>query len=51
MKQQLTPEEFKGYLKGNVIKYLFRAETKNGLEDYKKANKYTSMLVELEEEL
>lgn len=29
-----------GFYLGNVIKYLFRAEKKNGLEDYKKALYY-----------
>lgn len=33
----LTPEEFRGFLKGNVIKYNARARLKNGDEDYAKA--------------
>lgn len=36
-----------GYLVGNVIKYLWRYERKNGLEDLKKANWYLSKLIEI----
>lgn len=50
MKAKLSPEELKGFCKGLVIKYLFRADMKNGLEDYKKAQWYLNYLVkELEE--
>lgn len=31
---------------GNVIKYLFRAERKNGLEDYKKALYYLKKIID-----
>jgi hypothetical protein len=41
----MTPEAFKGYLKGNVIKYVTRYEKKNGLEDLNKANWYLSKLI------
>jgi len=37
IKAKLTPEEFIGYLKGNVIKYLSRAPHKGGTEDIEKA--------------
>lgn len=46
---KLTEEEYKGYLKGNIIKYISRAEQKNGAEDYKKAQWYTNRLVEVTE--
>lgn len=46
IKAKLTPEEFRGYVKGNVIKYISRAEHKGGIEDYKKAHKYLSFLLE-----
>jgi len=39
-------EAYKGYLEGNVIKYLLRAREKNGQEDRKKAFWYLSKLVE-----
>jgi hypothetical protein len=41
----MTPEAFRGYLKGNVIKYVTRYEKKNGVEDLKKANWYLSKLI------
>lgn len=40
---------FKWFCLGNVIKYVLRAEKKNGLEDYKKARKYLNWLIEREE--
>lgn len=36
----LTKDEFKGYLKGNQLKYLLRHHSKNGEEDLRKAKKY-----------
>ena len=42
----LTAEEFKGYCKGNVIKYTWREQYKNGLEDLKKAAWYLNRLVQ-----
>ena len=45
MKDQLSEEEFKGFCKGLIIKYLCRADHKNGLEDYKKAQWYMDCLV------
>ncbi len=47
MIDQLSPEEFKGFCKGLIIKYLCRADYKNGLEDYKKAQWYLNKLVEV----
>lgn len=35
----------KGYYVGNVIKYILRAEKKNGIEDYKKARKYLDFII------
>ena len=46
MKSNLGDEGFKNYCKGNVIKYVLRAEKKNGLEDYKKAAKYLNWIIE-----
>lgn len=45
MKDQMSEEEFKGFCKGLIIKYLCRADYKNGLEDYKKAQWYLNRLV------
>lgn len=36
----LTPEEFRGYCKGNVIKYVWRERKKGGDESLEKANWY-----------
>jgi hypothetical protein len=44
MRAKMSEEEFRGFLKGNAIKYLSRAEMKNGKEDYEKALWYVSML-------
>lgn len=40
-------EAFKGFLKGNCMKYLFRYEKKNGIEDLKKCEWYLLRLIEL----
>jgi hypothetical protein len=44
LKAKLSAEEFRGFLKGNAVKYLSRAEHKGNAEDYAKANWYTNML-------
>lgn len=36
----LTPEEFRGYCKGNAIKYVWRERYKGGNESMSKANYY-----------
>lgn len=46
LRAKLTPEEFRGFLKGNVIKYMLRAEHKGGAKDYKKGCKYATWLAE-----
>jgi hypothetical protein len=46
LQDKLTAEEFKGFLKGNVLKYLSRATKKeNELEDYKKGKWYLEKLI------
>lgn len=48
LKAKLTPEEFKGFCKGNALKYLFRGELKGKeLEDYQKAQWYLTRLIEI----
>lgn len=37
------------FVQGNVVKYVVRYKTKNGLEDLKKARHYIDLLIELEE--
>lgn len=41
----LTKEEYIGYLRGNIAKYLHRWRYKNGIEDLKKANWYLDRLM------
>ena len=40
IKSVLGNEKFEGYCRGNVIKYILRADSKNGVEDLKKAQVY-----------
>jgi hypothetical protein len=47
----MTLEAFKGYLKGNCIKYLYRYEKKqNQSEDLKKCRWYLDKLISIVEE-
>lgn len=41
----LTPEEFRGYCKGNVLKYAWRERHKGGAESLKKAQWYLARLL------
>lgn len=43
---KLTEDEFKGFCKGNIIKYVTRENLKNGLEDLEKAEWYLKKLIE-----
>ena len=48
LQASLTPEEFKGYCKGNMLKYRFRAGYKGDRgEDLKKSNWYQDKLKEV----
>lgn len=38
----LGPDKFQGFCRGNALKYLIRADRKNGTEDLEKAQKYVS---------
>lgn len=46
----LGPEEFKGFLRGNALKYLIRYKLKGGVDDLFKAMDYIERLISLEEE-
>jgi hypothetical protein len=50
MESFFTPEQYRGYLKGNIVKYIARYEAKGGLADLEKAGVYLKWLVELEEQ-
>lgn len=46
IKAKLSVEAYKGFLLGNVIKYISRHEHKGGEEDLRKAEYYLSRLIE-----
>ena len=48
MQAWMTSEQFAGYIRGNVIKYLARYPKKGGVEDLRKARHYLDKLIELE---
>lgn len=48
MESVLTPDEFVGFLKGNVIKYAMRAGRKEGTDDAAKAKHYARKLAEFQ---
>jgi hypothetical protein len=51
IKASMSPEAFKGFLKGNIQKYVWRYEAKGGVESLQKAQWYLSRLIAtLEEE-
>lgn len=45
LRAKMSEEEFKGFCRGNALKYISRAPDKNGDEDYRKAIWYLRMLV------
>lgn len=47
MESWLSPDEFAGFLRGNVIKYMARFRDKGGVEDVRKARHYLDKLIEL----
>ena len=48
LQAKLSPEAFRGFLHGNTLKYLSRADHKgNATEDFKKAQWYLNKLVEV----
>ena len=48
IRASMTEEAFKGYLKGNTQKYIWRYSYKNGLEDLEKARWFLDYLIEME---
>jgi len=47
MESWMSTEAFAGFLRGNAIKYLARADKKGGIEDLKKARHYLDKLLEV----
>ena len=45
IKASMTPDEYAGYLKGNIQKYLWRYENKGGVQDLEKAMWYLDRLI------
>lgn len=46
IKAQMTADQFAGYLRGNVVKYLWRYEHKGGAESLEKAEWYLKRLIQ-----
>ena len=46
MESWMSPEQFEGFLRGNVIKYIARYKDKDGLKDVQKARHYLDKLLE-----
>jgi hypothetical protein len=46
MESWMSPEQFEGFLRGNVIKYIARYKDKDGLRDVQKARHYLDKLLE-----
>jgi hypothetical protein len=46
MEAWMSPEQFEGFLRGNVIKYIARYKDKDGLKDVQKARHYLEKLLE-----
>lgn len=44
----LTPEEFRGYLKGNILKYVHRERLKGQTESIMKAEWYANRLIQFD---
>lgn len=51
MRANFTHEEFRGFLQGNIIKYVSRYTRKGGLEDLRKVQVYIGWLIKHEESL
>ena len=49
MQAWMSHEEFAGFLRGNVIKYIARYKDKGGVADLQKARHYLDKLIELHE--
>jgi hypothetical protein len=47
----MTIDQFCGYLKGNIQKYIWRYEDKNKIEDLKKAQWYLNKLIKIYEQV
>ena len=48
IRAQMSPDEYRGFLKGNVLKYLWRERRKGGTESLLKAQWYLDRLIVLD---
>lgn len=46
IQDKLSPEAFRGYLTGNILKYVTRYPHKNGVEDLEKAEWHIKKLID-----
>lgn len=46
----LTADEYRGFLKGQIIKYVWRERLKGGTESLKKASWYLTQLIKFDEQ-
>ena len=46
IREAMTVAEFRGYIKGNALKYIWREGLKGGAEDIDKAIQYLTMIRE-----
>lgn len=47
--EMFTTQAFRGFMVGNIIKYVIRYHSKNGVEDLRKARTYLDRLIQSEE--
>jgi cell fate (sporulation/competence/biofilm development) regulator YlbF (YheA/YmcA/DUF963 family) len=45
IKSSMSIEQFKGFLKGNIQKYVWRYDKKDGIKDLMKAQNYLDRLI------
>ncbi|MDD2756583.1 MAG: DUF3310 domain-containing protein [Methanothrix sp.] len=49
LEMKVPPEQIEGFLRCTLLKYIFRYDEKNGVEDLKKALWYLNELIDLKE--
>ena len=50
-KMKLPPDQYKGFCRINVLKYVTRYDLKGGIEDLEKARFYLNELIEIEKQI
>ena len=49
LEAELTADEYRGYMKGNIAKYIWRERMKGGVQSLKKAQWYLDRLSQFDE--